>query len=121
MKPLDRFLQDWRIRKAHAWVRDGDRLLDLGCFDRTLLERVGARTSRAVGIDPLAAPYKNGKIEIVKGLIPGDHPFGAGEFDSITMLAVLEHIREKDALATECARLLANKGRVIITLSLIHI
>lgn len=115
MKALDRFLQNWRIRKAHAWVRDGDRLLDLGCFDRTLLERVGGRVTRAVGIDPLATPYSNGKVEIVKGMIPGSHPFAAGEFDSITMLAVLEHIQEKDALAGECARLLSEKGRVIIT------
>lgn len=115
MKPLDRFLQDWRIRKAHAWVREGDRLLDLGCFDRTLLERVGGRVSRAVGIDPLATPYRNGKIEIVKGSIPGEHPFAEGAFDSITMLAVLEHIVEKDALAAECSRLLSPKGRVIIT------
>ena len=96
-------------------MRPGDRLLDLGCFDRTLLERVAPRVKHAAGIDPLATPWSEGKIEIVRGTIPGDHPFAEDSFDAITMLAVLEHIQDKHALAAECFRLLSPGGRVIIT------
>lgn len=115
MKWLDRKLRDIRIAKARRYIRHGDRLLDLGCFDPTLLSLVEPMVKRAAGIDPLAEARVKGKIEIHKGTIPGEHPFQAGEFDCITMLAVLEHIQEKDALAAECFRLLAPGGRLIIT------
>lgn len=118
MKKLDRILQNLRIDQALPYIKDGDRLLDIGCLDRVLLERVEGRVTRAVGIDPLAAPYKKGKVEILKTTIPGDHPFQPGDFDCITMLAVLEHIIEKPALARECFRLLAPGGRVVITVPL---
>lgn len=115
MKPMDRFLQRWRIAKALPWIRDGDRLLDLGCFDPALLKRVEPRISRGVGIDPLATQSRSGKLEIVRGQCPGQPRFDDASFDCITMLAVLEHIHEREALARECARLLAPAGRVVIT------
>lgn len=119
MKPLDRFLQDLRIRQALPFIREGEALLDIGCFDRVLLERVSARVSRAVGIDPLATEYSRGNVQIHRGLVgsgkPGEHPFGPASFDCITLLAVLEHIPDTPAIARECARLLRPNGRVIIT------
>lgn len=114
MKPLDRVLQRWRIGKALPYIRQGDRLLDIGCFDLSLLGRVEGRVSRGVGIDPLATPMRNGKLEVVRGAVPGVR-FEDGAFDCITMLAVLEHIPGRAALARECARLLAPGGRVVIT------
>lgn len=115
MKFLDRKLRDIRINKARGFLRPSDRLLDLGCFDRTLLNLAQHMVKRAAGIDPLAEPFKDGKIEVHTGSIPSDHPFGPSDFDAITMLAVLEHVVDKDALAKECFRLLAPGGRVIIT------
>ena len=120
MKPMDRLLQRWRIAKALPWIRDGDRLLDLGCFDPALLHRVEPRIARGVGIDPLATPSggRAGKLEIVRGHCPpaaGEPRFEDGSFDCITMLAVLEHIPQREVLARECARILAPGGRVIIT------
>ncbi len=115
MKWLDRQFRDIRIAKARRFIRPGDRLLDLGCFDPTLLSQVEYMVKRAAGIDPLAQPRKVGKVEIFRGTIPGTHPFHAGEFDCITMLAVLEHIQDKDSLAAESFRLLAPGGRVVIT------
>jgi 2-polyprenyl-3-methyl-5-hydroxy-6-metoxy-1,4-benzoquinol methylase len=115
VKFLDRKLRDIRISKARAFLRPGDRLLDIGCFDRTLLDLAAPMVKKAVGIDPLAEPFRDGKIETHQGTIPGEHPFKEGEFDCITMLAVLEHIVDKESLAKECFRLLAPGGRVIIT------
>lgn len=115
MKPLDRLLQRWRIGKALPWVRAGDRLLDIGCFDPELLKRAEGRIASGVGIDPLATPAKHGKLEIVRGECPGEPRFADGAFDCVTMLAVLEHIPQREALARECFRLLAPGGRVVIT------
>lgn len=115
MKLVDRILQRWRIRKASPFIRRGDRLLDVGCFDTSLIDAVRPRIASAAGIDPLAEPVTRDGITIHRGAIPGTHPFGPGEFDAITMLAVLEHIQDTDGLARECFRLLSPRGRVIIT------
>jgi SAM-dependent methyltransferase len=115
MKPLDRLLQRWRISKAIPWINQGDRVLDVGCFDPALLKRVEPRIDRGVGIDPLATPWRAGKLEVYTGACPGEPRFDDASFDCITMLAVLEHIPDREALARECARLLAPGGRVVIT------
>ncbi len=73
-----------------------------------------ANVSGVAGIDPLHQ-WNSGNIEVVRGCIPGTPHFEDGSFDTITMLAVLEHIPQRDQLATECARLLSPKGRVVIT------
>jgi 2-polyprenyl-3-methyl-5-hydroxy-6-metoxy-1,4-benzoquinol methylase len=115
MKWLDGFIRDLRIKQALPFIHDGDRLLDIGCFDQTLLNLVAPRVASAVGVDPLAAPARRGKITILQGTIPGSVVLEPASFDSITMLAVLEHIPNTAAVAAECVRLLAPGGRLIIT------
>jgi len=89
--------------------------LDIGCADRVLLTRAADRVSQAVGIDPIAEPYRQGNIEVVRGAIPGERVFEDQTFDCIAMLAVLEHVKDRELLARECFRLLRPEGRVIIT------
>ncbi|HEB89861.1 MAG TPA: methyltransferase domain-containing protein [Deltaproteobacteria bacterium] len=117
MKALDRFLQRWRIRMATPHVREGDRLLDIGCFDRSLIDRVLPRIASAVGIDAhLASPEKtDDRVELLRGEFPGNVRFGDACFDAITLLAVLEHVDDPGLLARECERILAPGGRVIVT------
>lgn len=124
MKWLDRYIRDLRIRQALPFIKDGDRLLDVGCFDLTLLRLVRPRVKSAVGIDPLATPLTEGNLRIVRGLIgggeaeggsPQDHGLGPASFDCITMLAVLEHVPDAPGFAREIAQLLAPGGRVVVT------
>lgn len=115
LKWLDRCIRDLRIKQALPFIRDNDRVLDVGCFDQTLLRRVAPRVRAALGVDPLADPATDAKITILRGTIPGDLDLPDASFDAITMLAVLEHIRDTRAVAHECARLLAPGGRLIIT------
>jgi SAM-dependent methyltransferase len=114
MRELDRLLQRWRIAKALPWVRPGARLLDVGCFDDSLLRRAAPRVEKAVGVDPLAQPLTRGNTEILCGAVPGV-PFPDASFDCITLLAVLEHIPDREAFARECFRLLSPGGRLVIT------
>lgn len=115
MKWLDGVIRDLRIRQALPYIKDGDRLLDIGCFDQTMVNLVSGRVTHAVGVDPLAEPSRRGNISILKGTVPGNVSLEAESFDCITMLAVLEHIPDGGAIARECSRLLAPGGRVIIT------
>ena len=117
MKALDRTLQRWRIRVAAQWIAPNSRVLDVGCFDSALFESLGSKLREGIGLDPLLeASVSGSRWELRPGRLPGPHDL-SGEFDAITMLAVLEHIPEHDLdpLARECARLLALGGRLILT------
>ena len=115
MRALDRLLRRWRIRKAEAWIRTGDRLLDVGCYDEMLLSRVADRVACAVGVDPVARERESGKLRVLEGRFPGQPRFDAGSFDCITALAVLEHVPDAEAFARECARVLGPGGRIVLT------
>jgi 2-polyprenyl-3-methyl-5-hydroxy-6-metoxy-1,4-benzoquinol methylase len=115
VRAVDRLLQEWRIAVAIPYVQAGDRLLDIGCFDGALIDRVLPRIASAVGIDPLATPRQNGKVTIIRGTVPGDVPLPAQSFDCITMLATLEHVEDPATLGRACRDLLKPGGRLIVT------
>ena len=115
MRRLDRFLQRWRIDKAVAHVRPGDRLLDVGCHEGELIERVAARVAAATGVDPVAHPRAEARLRILRGVFPGEVEFPPASFDCITALAVLEHVSDPAGFARACAAALAPGGRVVIT------
>ena len=114
MRWLDRALQRWRIDKAIAHVLPGDRLLDIGCHEGELIERVLGRVASATGVDPLVAPHAAGKVRILRGVFPGPE-FASASFDCITALAVLEHVPDPAGFARACAAALAPGGRVVLT------
>ena len=115
MRAVDRILRRWRIARAAPWVRPGDRLLDVGCYDRSLVDVVGDRIASAVGIDPVAEAGEADGVRLVRGQFPDDLEATPGSFDCITALAVLEHVSAPDAFAAACHRLLAPGGRVVLT------
>ena len=118
MKFLDRFLRDWRIKMTMPYVRANDSILDIGCFDATLFEKLKTKPiAFSIGIDPLLAGSIQTKDYM---LLPGKFPDDLTKdktFDGITMLAVLEHIPKADQnqLKDNCYNHLNTNGRVIIT------
>jgi 2-polyprenyl-3-methyl-5-hydroxy-6-metoxy-1,4-benzoquinol methylase len=117
MTNVDRLLQRWRIAKVRPYVSQGARVLDLGCADGALYQRLQSTVSEMVGIDPtLEHNVEMGRCRLIAGRFPEDLP-DAEPFDVITMLAVLEHIPldEQTRLAAECARRLKPGGYAIIT------
>ncbi|MEE2948256.1 MAG: class I SAM-dependent methyltransferase [Verrucomicrobiota bacterium] len=117
MKWFDRFLRNWRIRKAIPHLVKAGRLLDVGCGDGTLLRRLSGGGFLGFGIDPrLIDPQAVTGVQFMRGSFPDDLP-ACEPFEVITMLAVLEHVPEdnKSAWVSACHRLLNDDGRIVLT------
>lgn len=117
MKPLDRWLQRWRIAKASRQMSLGARVLDVGCADGALFKQLGARIRDGVGIDPdLSEQVYGPGYTLIPSRFP-DTRGVSGPFDVITMLAVLEHLSPEalSRIGPECARLLRPGGTVVVT------
>ncbi len=113
MKAIDRWLQRHRARVAGRWIPDGVRLLDIGCHQGEWLASLAPRLRCGVGIDPLAPPRTAGNLRLYRGEFPSDAL--RGEFDVITLLAVLEHLDDLPRVAERCRALLAPGGRIVVT------
>ncbi len=116
---LDRYLQQWRLRKARRYLPAGGRILDIGSADGVLLEQGGEFAQGSMGIDPTIprdTTTPNGFL-LRRGFFPDDMPAGSGPFDAVVMLAVLEHFPEAQhqILSRGIAGILRPGGRLILT------
>jgi ubiquinone/menaquinone biosynthesis C-methylase UbiE len=116
MRIGDYFIQWWRMRVAARGIPSGGRILDIGCHQGEFLNFLGNRIAPSVGIDPLyEANGKQSRHQLLAWEFREGMPFEEKSFNAVTLLATLEHMQEKDAVAREARRLLPPGGRVIIT------
>lgn len=94
-----------------------NRWLDIGCGTGTLLQAVAAGGWQALGTEvaPAAvAAVRDAGLEALLGDVAAlDLP--AGGFDVVSMVEVLEHVDEPDALLATAARLVRPGGAVYLT------
>ncbi len=117
MKILDIILQNWRIKKAIKFISKESKVLDIGSFDGSLFKKLGSKLQYGIGIEPLLFSQEKGvNYTLYPGFFPKDMP-AEKEFDSITLLAVFEHIPKEIQveIAERCYNLLKTNGKVIIT------
>jgi SAM-dependent methyltransferase len=98
-------LEPWRHRMVVPYIRG--RLLDVGCGFNNLVKNHGS----GVGVDVFPWPG----IDVLIGdaaLLP----FGDGTFDTVSVLAALNHIPNREAALVEIRRVLARNGRIIVTM-----
>lgn len=116
MRIGDYFLLRWRMQVAASWIPPGSRVLDIGCYQGELLKWLGAKIAPSVGLDPLYQGNTNIKgHQFLAQKFHENLPFADRSFDAVVLLATLEHIQEKDAVAREAGRLLKPGGRLVIT------
>ena len=117
-------------RYGFAWQHvpaGGAAHLDYGCGDgRFLVGLENKRTARLVGADVSReavrlAKARCGEVEIVHIDGLAALPFGEGEFASISLLDVLEHVDEPDAVLAELYRVLKGEGTLIVTVPGQHV
>ncbi len=101
-----RSMKDERIDAVLPRVEG--RLLDVGCGPGN--ELVRRYRGPGVGVDAFAWPG----IDLVCDT--RSIPFGDGEFDTVTIVAALNHIPQREAVLRECCRLLAPGGQLLVTM-----
>ncbi len=102
---IGRKLEIMRIKAVLPFITG--RLLDIGCGMNRLVKAYG----NGVGIDI----HDWGSVDyVVKN--SAKLPFDDAVFDTVTIIAALNHIPNKEDVLTECRRLLKLDGRVIVTM-----
>lgn len=111
-----RFFRVLRNKKVMNYIADGSGLLDIGCgSDFYLLRQVKNKIKSGVGLDIAAKNYSDEKLTIKKAKLGGRLLFQNGSFDTVTMIAFIEHIDKPKKMLAECNRVLKKGGCVIIT------
>jgi FkbM family methyltransferase len=93
----------------------GGRVLDIGCADGLLIERLQARGLRCQGIDPsveAATLAREDGLDVVQGYFP--HPEIQGPFDVVSVSHVLEHVPNPSKFLQDL-QTVAPGGRVVFT------
>lgn len=100
----------------------GGRVLDIGCGDGLLLQRLAPVAREVVGIDPdeqaVSRAEKRLRETANASVVHGDFlampiPTGAERFDTLTCVAVLHHMPLKEALM-QMRELLAPGGKLLV-------
>ena len=121
----DRYMGRWSAKLAplfatFAGIRDGDRVLDVGCGTGSLIHAVADLTHRSeiVGIDPTPGfiayarqRFTDPRITIDQGSAL-ELPYPGGSFDQAMSMLVLHLIPAPDGAATEMRRVTRPGGTV---------
>lgn len=101
---------DWLKDQRHDGVLPHVRgeLLDIGCGTNELVRRHG----RGIGVDVF--DWKARNMIVVEDT--SRLPFASKNFDTVTLVACLNHIPNREDVLLEARRVLKDEGRMIITM-----
>jgi len=115
---LEPLLRKMRIRRVLPYIREhrNCRLLDIGCgWDARFLKSVEPYIGAGVGVDFKAPELVEGKIRTERLTLQDCLPYADSSFDLVTMLAVLEHLEQPEAILREIHRVLCPGGKLVLT------
>ena len=105
------FLSNEEIRRSLALALCHGRLLDLGCGENRLVREYRAAGGEGVGLD--VHPWPGADLLVADS---ARLPYPDGGFETVTFVASLNHIPNREAVVREAARLLAPGGRAVVTM-----
>jgi SAM-dependent methyltransferase len=113
--PLD------RGRIAKAWLPANAELLDIGCSAGYHVRHLARKAKRVVAIDVDQVALEVARRRVKSSRVTFMHydgkslPFADASFDAVSMLDVLEHVRDRQTLVSEIVRVLRPGGTWTVT------
>jgi|YelNatPaOPRAMG01_1025707.scaffolds.fasta_scaffold242190_2 SAM-dependent methyltransferase len=113
---FDRFVAWLRFRAARPHIRPQTRICDIGCgLEAAFLGRLRGHIRYGVGLDYQPATARQPGTPFVLADITMPLPLQPGRFDHAVMLAVLEHLKQPEAVLREINRILRPSGSLVLT------
>ena len=103
-----------------AYLRPGDRVLEVGCSSGALTERIAAMGCQVTGIEvrPEAAAKARKFVEqvLVGDVATMPLPLAPSSFDAILLIDVLEHLGDPTGALRRLFPLLREGGRIVVAI-----
>jgi len=116
MQGLEPLFQELRIRKIWPHLHWGGVLVDFGCdHELTLVRRVKDKMKLVIGIDIVSQPQTFENVKLLQADLQKKLPLKNNSADTITMLAVLEHLPQPHKPVAEAYRILKPGGVFLVT------
>jgi SAM-dependent methyltransferase len=98
-------------------AKDRQRILDVGCGAGYLAEALAVRDNHVVGVDARRVPGVETRVDEFLQVDLEREPivWRGPPFDYVVLGDVLEHLREPERLLAECRTLLADDGRLVVS------
>jgi 2-polyprenyl-3-methyl-5-hydroxy-6-metoxy-1,4-benzoquinol methylase len=113
---LDKVIEKVRYSVISNHIK-GPVVLDLGCgFDAELLKSIENKIMNGVGIDiSVNKNLSSKKIRLIQSKVDSGINLPSQSFDTIIVLALIEHVENPGKMLSESYRLLKDGGRILIT------
>jgi SAM-dependent methyltransferase len=102
-------------KRTSSLLPGGECLLDLGCGDGRVLDSIGHRYVRAVGLDINRAPTADRFWTYVQADLDSGIPVRSSAVDALHANQVIEHVRNPLAFMVEAHRVLRSGGVFVVT------
>ena len=113
LEPILRYI---RIKKIQKYIKKDAVLLDIGCGNGAFLQYISNFIEQGIGLDKKEnIPISNRNIQFKNYEFENRLDFSDNSFNVVTMLAVLEHIKNPQKILNEIYRILKPGGILIIT------
>jgi trans-aconitate methyltransferase len=96
-------------------AQSGERVLDLGCGDGQLTQRIAAIGARVQGVDASSEMAASARARGIAADVASAEllPYADGSFDAVFSNAALHWVRDQDAMMREVHRVLRPGGRFV--------
>jgi ubiquinone/menaquinone biosynthesis C-methylase UbiE len=94
-------------------IREGDRVLEVGCGQGHLTKALAARGLDITGIDANPQAEEVAESPLVRHMRAEDLEFDDATFDFVVSVHAIEHIPELDAALAEISRVLRDGGKAV--------
>jgi ubiquinone/menaquinone biosynthesis C-methylase UbiE len=120
--PQDLTPPDWELRRTFllAEVRPGERALDLGCGAGEFTALLAEAGASVVGVDVAEAALararaQHSELDFLLAPIEGPLPLEDNAVDLVWCSEVIEHVADTARWLSEVRRVLAPRGRLLLT------